>query len=72
MKNFYPIGNNFSRDFKGTATAEELMEVWEMRTGFHTGNNLHYMYYIYIYRISRNICGDLNLAIWQSWTKPSN
>ena len=53
MKNFYPNGSDFSRDFKGTATAEEFMEVWEMRMGFHTGNNLHYQYYNSIIFVDR-------------------
>ena len=37
LRNFYTSGSSFSRDFKGVTTTEEFLEMWEQKTGYHTG-----------------------------------
>ena len=37
LGNFYTSGSSFSRAFKGVATAEEFLEMWEQKNGYHTG-----------------------------------
>ena len=39
LRNFYSSGSSFSRSFQGVATANEFLEVWEQKTGHHTGTS---------------------------------
>lgn len=39
LRNFYSSGSSFSHSFQGVTTADEFLEVWEQKTGYHTGTS---------------------------------